>query len=121
MLRCLRRVNLIEAGYGQLVSALFGCSHAKKIRQDRRLMQRNGFSVEEADQRLASQRAWQDRAPASDRVFQNDGAIGEFEAQVSAAYAETARLAKDGRLPLSKYYDWWERRTAESSSCQSSS
>ena len=84
-------------------------------------MERNGFSVEEADQRLASQRAWHDRAPASDRVFHNDGAIGEFEAQVSAAYAETARLAKDGRLPVSKYYDWWERRTAESSSCQSSS
>ena len=62
----------------------------------RRLMERNGFSVEEADQRLASQRAWQDRAPASDRVFHNDGAIGEFEAQVSAAYAETARLAKTG-------------------------
>ena len=116
----LEAVNLIEAGYGQWCGAvwLFACDDDAARR---RLMERNGFSVEEADQRLASQRAWQDRAPASDRVFQNDGAIGEFEAQVSAAYAETARLAKDGRLPVSKYYDWWERRTAESSSCQSSS
>ena len=116
----LEAVNLIEAGYGQWCGAvwLFACDDDAARR---RLMERNGFSVEEADQRLASQRAWQDRAPASDRVFHNDGDINEFEVQVSAAYTEAARLAKDGRLPVSKYYDWWERRTAESSSCQSSS
>ena len=116
----LEAVNLIEAGYGQWCSAvwLFACDDDAARR---RLMERNGFSVEEADQRLASQRAWHDRAPASDRVFHNDGDINEFESEVSAAYTEAARLAKDGRLPVSKYYDWWERRTAESSSCQSSS
>ena len=116
----LEAVNLIEAGYGQWCSAvwLFACDDDAARR---RLMERNGFSVEEADQRLASQRAWHDRAPASDRVFHNDGDINEFESEVSAAYTEAARLAKDGRLPVSKYYDWWERRTSESSSCQSSS
>lgn len=105
----LEAVNLIEAGYGQWCDAvwLFAC---EEDTARRRLMQRNGFSVEEANQRLASQRAWREREPASDRVFHNDGGIAEFEAKVESAYAETARLTRDGRLPVSKYYDWWERR-----------
>ena len=111
----LEAVNLIEAGYGQWCDAvwLFACEEGTARR---RLMERNGFSVEEANQRLASQRAWQDREPASDRVFHNNGKIADFTAEVEAAYTETARLAKDGRLPESKYYDWWEQRTAQSSS-----
>ena len=111
----LEAVNLIEAGYGRWCHTvwLFAC---EEDTARSRLMQRNGFTVEEANQRLASQRAWRDRAPASDRVFHNDGAIDEFEAQVSAAYAEAVRLSQGGRLPVSKYYDWWEQRTAQSSS-----
>ncbi len=111
----LEAVNLIEAGYGQWCDAvwLFAC---EEDTARSRLMQRNGFTEEEANQRLASQRCWQDREPASDRVFHNDGGIEEFEAEVDAAYAEAVRLARDGRLPVSRYYDWWDRRTAESSS-----
>ena len=105
----LEAVNLIEAGYGLWCDEvwLFAC---EEDTARRRLMQRNGFSVEEANQRLASQRAWQERAPASDRVFHNDRGIDDFEAEVDAAYQETARLAQDGRLPVSRYYDWWVRR-----------
>jgi len=105
----LEAVNLIEAGYGQWCDAvwLFAC---EEDTARRRLMQRNGFSVDEANQRLASQRNWQVREPASDRVFHNDRGIAEFEAEVKGAYAETARLARGGRFPVSKYYDWWERR-----------
>ena len=105
----LEAVNLIEAGYGQWCDAvwLFACDE-DTARQ--RLMGRNGFSVDEANQRLASQRAWQEREPASDRVFHNDRALNDFEDEVNAAYKETVRLARDGRLPLSMYYGWWERR-----------
>ena len=111
----LEAVNLIEAGYGQWCNAvwLFACSEDTARR---RLIQRNGFSEEEANQRLASQRAWQDREPASDRVFHNDGPIDNFLSEVCVAYEETVRLSKDGRLPVSRYYDWWERRAAGSSS-----
>ena len=111
----LEAVNLIEAGYGQWCDSvwLFACEE-DTARQ--RLMERNGFSIEEANQRLASQRAWQDREPASDHVFHNDGGLEQFEAEVGAAYAETVRLSQGGRLPVSRYYDWWERRTAQSSS-----
>ena len=107
----LEAVNLIEAGYGRWCDAvwLFACQE-DAARQ--RLMRRNGFSVEEANQRLASQRAWQERAAAADRVFHNDGGIAEFEAEVNAAYEEAVCLSKDGRLPESKYYGWWERRTS---------
>ena len=105
----LEAVNLIEAGYGQWCDAvwLFAC---EEDTARRRLMQRNGFSVDEANQRLASQRGWREREPASDRVFHNDGRIAEFEAEIESTYAEAVRLARDGRLPVSKYYDWWERR-----------
>ena len=111
----LEAVNLIEAGYGQWCDAvwLFAC---EEDTARSRLMRRNNFSQDEANQRLASQRAWQDRGPASDRVFHNNRGIDDFEAEVNAAYAETVRLARDGRLPVSRYYDWWERRTAASSS-----
>ena len=111
----LEAVNLIEAGYGQWCDAvwLFAC---EEDTARSRLMQRNGFSEDEANQRLASQRAWQDREPASDRIFHNDAGIEEFEAEVDSAYAEAVRLARDGRLPVSRYYDWWERRIAQSSS-----
>ena len=111
----LEAVNLIEAGYGQWCDAvwLFAC---EEDTARSRLMRRNGFTEEEANQRLASQRAWQDREPASDHVFHNDGGLEQFEAEVDAAYAEAVRLARDGRLPVSQYYDWWERRTAQSSS-----
>ena len=107
----LEAVNLIEAGYGRWCDAvwLFAC---QEDAARWRLMRRNGFSVEEANQRLASQRAWQERAAAADRVFHNDGGIAEFEAEVNAAYEEAVRLSKDGRLPESKYYGWWERRTS---------
>lgn len=111
----LEAVNLIEAGYGQWCDAvwLFAC---EEDTARGRLMHRNGFTEDEANQRLASQRAWRDRKPASDRIFHNDGRIEEFEAEVDAAYAEAVRLARDGRLPVSRYYDWWERRSAQSSS-----
>lgn len=110
----LEAVNLIEAGYGRWCNAvwLFACEDDTARR---RLMQRNGFSVDEANQRLASQRAWQDRAPAADRVIHNGG-YAEFQAQVDAAFAEAVRLWRDGRLPESKYYGWWERRSAGASS-----
>ena len=107
----LEAVNLIEAGYGRWCDAvwLFACEEGVARH---RLMRRNGFSVEEANKRLASQKAWQERAVAADRVFHNDGGIEAFEAEVKGSFTEAVRLAKDGRLPESKYYDWWKRRNA---------
>ncbi len=107
----LEAVNLIEAGYGQWCDAvwLFACDEDTARR---RLMQRNGFSEEEANQRLASQRPWRDREPAADHVFHNDGKLDDFLKEIGAAYREAVHLSRGGRLPLSRYYEWWERRNA---------
>lgn len=111
----LEAVNLIEAGYGQWCNAvwLFAC---KDNTARRRLMQRNRFSVDEANQRLASQRDWRERSPAADRVFHNNGGYAEFQAQVDAAFVEAVRLWRAGRLPESKCHGWRERRSASASS-----
>ena len=105
----LEAVNLIEAGYGRWCGAvwLFACE--PDIAR-RRLMERNGFSAAEADQRLASQRAWRERAPAADVVIHNNGGLAEFQGRVSGEFAEAVRLWRAGRLPESAYYHWWERR-----------
>ncbi|MCH8063187.1 MAG: dephospho-CoA kinase, partial [Chloroflexi bacterium] len=74
-------------------------------------MERNQFSDEEARQRLASQRHWEERAPASDLVIFNDGELCEFEARVRSEYAKTLELWQSGRLPESVYVAWWKSRS----------
>jgi dephospho-CoA kinase len=99
-------VNLIEAGYGQWCDQiwLFACEE-DTARQ--RLMDRNRFTAEEANQRLASQRPWSERAPASDRVVHNDGTPAEFSDAVRAALAEVRDECGSGALRPSRYHAWW--------------
>jgi dephospho-CoA kinase len=102
-------VNLIEAGYGQWCDQvwLFAC---EEDAARRRLMDRNQFTAEEANQRLASQRPWSERAPASDRVVRNDGTPAEFRDAVRAALAEVRDQWGSGVLRPSRYHAWWEER-----------
>lgn len=102
-------VNLIEAGYGQWCDLvwLFACDQGV-ARQ--RLVDRNRFGPDEIEQRLASQRPWEDRADASDIVTMNDGALAEFEAAIRDRYASVNGLARAGKLEPSRYHAWWEER-----------
>ena len=75
-----------------------------------RLMTRNNFSREEAVQRFASARDWQERAPAADRVFHNDGTLEEFLAAVDAALQETLGAQREGALPEVRWLSWEGRR-----------
>ncbi len=50
-----------------------------------RLMARNGFSREEAEQRMASAIHWTERAPRADLVLHNDGSVEEFLSSVDEA------------------------------------
>ncbi len=52
-----------------------------------RLMARNGFSREEAQQRMASAIHWTERAPQADLVVHNDGSVDEFLSAVDDAIA----------------------------------
>ena len=56
-----------------------------------RLMGRNDLTRSEAEQRMASQIAWTERAPKADLVLHNDGSVEDFLAQVDDAIAAALR------------------------------
>ena len=56
-----------------------------------RLMSRNTFSREEAEQRMASAIHWTERAPKADLVLHNDASITEFLASVDEAIASALK------------------------------
>jgi dephospho-CoA kinase len=103
----LEAVNLFEAGYGAWCQQTWLVACTEDIAR-RRLMARNGFTLAEANQRLASQRPWQKRAPAADLVLQNDSDYQEFANRVEAELAYVRDLWEHGQLPPSKYHDWWK-------------
>lgn len=107
----LEAVNLIEAGYGQWCHQvwLFACEDDVARR---RLVERNQMSEEDANQRLASQRSWQSREPAADLLLFNDGDLDEFRIKVEGEFTSTKNLWLSGKLPPSRYYQWWEARNA---------
>ena len=103
----LEAVNLIEAGYSEWTDATWLVAANDEAALPR-LMERNAFSQEEAEQRLASARSWKEREPASDRVFQNNGTTDEFLASIDEAIAAAQRQFLDGSLPRSRFHQWWE-------------
>ena len=100
-------VSLIEAGYGEFCDQVWLFATRDQDLARRRLMDRNNFSEAEADQRLASQRPWEEREPASDVVLFNDGDLETLEQQTLDAFRQAHQDWMAGTLPRSKYYDWW--------------
>ena len=105
----LEAVNLVEAGYGQWCHQvwLFACDNDIARR---RLAERNQYSDEEVEQRLASQRRWQDREPASDTVIFNNGTEDQLISEVKNKFTHTRHLWQVGELEPSRYLAWWETR-----------
>ncbi len=101
-------VSLIEAGYGEFCHQvwLFATRDLDLARQ--RLMARNNFSEAEANQRLASQRPWEEREPASDVVLFNDGDLETLARHTIETFHQSHQAWMNDALPRSKYYDWWE-------------
>ena len=100
-------VNLIEAGYGRWCDQVWlFASDDDTVRK--RLESRNRYTPEEIDQRIASQRSWEDRAPASDLIIFNQDSYEELESQVRTEFARARELWNSGQLPASKYPTWWE-------------
>jgi dephospho-CoA kinase len=54
-----------------------------------RLMARNNFSREEAEQRMASAIHWTERSPKADLVLHNDGSTEEFLSSIDDAIVRT--------------------------------
>lgn len=103
----LEAVNLIEADYSAWCDATWLVAAEDEIALPR-LMARNNFSEEEAQQRLGAQRKWTDRAPAADHVFHNDGSLDDFIAEVDQVFVETLDQFKAGTLPTTKWFAWRE-------------
>lgn len=108
----LEAVNLIEAQYSGWTDAtwLVGADYDVALP---RLMQRNNFSEEEARQRLDAARTWQQREPASDRLFMNNGTLEDLQASIDRAVPETMAMFKAGTLPRSRWHAWWEATAPE--------
>ena len=102
-------VNLIEAGYGQWCDQVLLVACAEETARQR-LLDRNRFTLDEANQRLASQRPWEQRAPAADHVLVNDGSSEEFADGVRAEFARLSELWRRSELPESRYHQWWADR-----------
>lgn len=103
----LEAVNLIEANYSQWCDATWLVVTEDDIAKPR-LIARNNFSPEEAQQRLDAQRKWTVREPAADHVFHNDGTLEEFRAEIDRVFDETLAQFKAGTLPKSRWFAWRE-------------
>ena len=106
-------VNLIEPGYGRWCDQVWLVA-AEPEGAKKRLMARNGFSEAEAEQRLKSQRPWQERAGAADVVIHNNGDIDAVRSAVRREFQRIHALHLAGELPPSRYHAWRQERAAAS-------
>ncbi len=108
----LEAVNHVEAGYGRWCDRtwLIACDDDTARA---RLAARNQFSPDEVEQRLASQRRWEDRADAADLVIFNNATEADFEAEIRSRFDETVAQWRDGSLEPTNYLAWWEDRENE--------
>lgn len=87
----LETVNLIEAGYSQWCYQVWLIVSEEAIARQR-LMARNHLTLAEANQRLASQRPWLERAAAADVILFNNGCFEAFASRVRVAFARAQDL-----------------------------
>ena len=83
-------VRLFEGPYMEVCDAGWLVASEDEIALTR-LMSRNNFSREEAEQRMASAIHWTERAPKADLVLHNDASINEFLASVDEAIASALK------------------------------
>ena len=108
----LEAVNHVEAGYGRWCDRTWLIACDQDIARTR-LKLRNQYTDDEVEQRLASQRRWEDRADAADLVIFNNAAEADFEAEILSRFDETATQWRAGGLEPTKYLAWWEDRENE--------
>jgi dephospho-CoA kinase len=101
----LEAVNLMEAGYSEWCDATWLVAAEDEVALPR-LMDRNAFSEEEAKQRLASARHWQDRAGGADTVFHNDGTLEDFLAEADRVLEAPKARFLAGTLPPTNSTAW---------------
>ncbi|HEY5475129.1 MAG TPA: dephospho-CoA kinase [Tepidiformaceae bacterium] len=100
-------VNLMEPGYARW------CDQTWVIRVDdevarQRMIKTRGMTIEEANQRLASMKPFEEREPGVDWHYANNGTTAELDAAVVTELQRIVALHKADSLPASKFGLWWE-------------
>ena len=108
----LEAVNLVEAGYGRWCHQVWLLAADQEIVR-RRLVDRNQYSEDEITQRLASQRSWEDRAPAADLLIFNNETEEQFVSEVRSHFTQVRHLWQNGELEPSRYSAWWNERNSQ--------
>ncbi|MGH2625382.1 MAG: dephospho-CoA kinase [Anaerolineales bacterium] len=99
-------VNLMEAGYARWCDQMWLVGVDDDVARTR-LYETRGMSEEEATQRLASMRPFEQRAPGSDWTYRNNGSLEELAAAVNAELDRIVALHRAGTLPESVFQPWW--------------
>jgi dephospho-CoA kinase len=87
---------LVETGSYEAFSALVVVS-ADEARQKARLVEREGFTDEEADARIASQLPLTEKTAVADEVVVNDGELAATRSQVAAVHEKlVSRFTQEG-------------------------
>lgn len=110
----LEAVNLIEAGYSKWCDATWLVAVDNSVALPR-LMTRNSFSAEEAQQRIDAQQPWENRSPASDCVFHNNLDLNTFKNSIDHQVPKTKKLFATGNLPEPRWFSWDKKRQADNS------
>ena len=84
---------LIEVGWHRAVDIVILVYTSPDV-QAERIMERNGYSCEEAADRLRSQMPMDEKIPFADFVINNEGALGETEAIVDGIWKELLKKRK---------------------------
>jgi dephospho-CoA kinase len=107
----LEAVNIIEPGYSAWLDQTWLVWAPEDVVLER-LMRRNGLTPAEAKQRLASQRPWQDRAPAADFIIENAGDIASLRRPIEQEFERIRALYLRGALPPSRWHAWKAEQTS---------
>jgi dephospho-CoA kinase len=99
-------VNLMEAGYARWCDQMWLVGVSDDVARQR-LLETRGMSEEEANQRLASMRPFEQRAPGADWTYLNNGSVDELRGAVNAELDRIVALHRAGDLPKSVFHGWW--------------
>jgi dephospho-CoA kinase len=106
-------VNLMEAGYARWCDQMWLVGVDDDVARSR-LLGTRGMSEAEANQRLASMRPFEQRAPGADWTYRNNGTVEELRLAVNAEFDRVVALHQAGELPKSRFMSWWEPFLAQS-------
>ncbi len=104
-------VNLMEPGYARWCDQTWLVGVDDDVARQR-LIETRGMSAEEANQRLASMRPFEQRAPGADWTVRNNGTREELAAAVNAELDRIVPLHRSGELPPSAFDPWWQALAA---------